>query len=143
MVIKVFNEFQSMEEDVGCDEVKAQSSNQIDNHEEAQDKEETVESELMQADQEEETKDYPQLSQNQSTSSITLKLNKLNCDSSSSEDPKPGPSNSAADFDLEVNHLFNFIKKLLTDWKYLLRYLTLGQVAPMKNVGTLTRREVK
>jgi len=37
----------------------------------------------------------------QSTSSLTVKLNKLNCESTS-EDPKPGPSNSAADFDLEV-----------------------------------------
>ena len=37
----------------------------------------------------------------QSTSSLTVKLNKLNCESTS-DDPKPGPSNSAADFDLEV-----------------------------------------
>ena len=42
-----------------------------------------------------------------STSSLTLKLNKHNCESgtSISDEPKPGPSNSAADFDLEVrNH---------------------------------------
>ena len=38
----------------------------------------------------------------QSTSSLTVKLNKLNCQSVSSEEPRPGPSNSAADFDLEV-----------------------------------------
>jgi len=39
-----------------------------------------------------------------STSSLTMKLNKLNCESSTSisDEPKPGPSNSAADFDLEV-----------------------------------------
>ena len=39
-----------------------------------------------------------------STSSLTMKLNKLNCESgtSFSDEPKPGPSNSAADFDLEV-----------------------------------------
>ena len=38
----------------------------------------------------------------QSTSSLTVKLNKLNCQSVSSDEPRPGPSNSAADFDLEV-----------------------------------------
>ena len=39
-----------------------------------------------------------------STSSLTMKLNKLNCESNTSisDEPKPGPSNSAADFDLEV-----------------------------------------
>ena len=36
------------------------------------------------------------------TSSPCPKLNKLNCDNVS-EEPTPGPSNSAADFDLEVS----------------------------------------
>ena len=100
-----FTAFQSMEEDAGCDEVKTQqSSNQTtDNHEEVQETGGEIAEESMQANQEDETKDCP--SQHQSTSSITLKLNKLNCDSSSSDDPKPGPSNSAADFDLEVKYL--------------------------------------
>ena len=42
-----------------------------------------------------------------STSSLTMKLNKLNCESgtSFSDEPKPGPSNSAADFDLEVGEM--------------------------------------
>ena len=33
------------------------------------------------------------------TQPLAAKLNKLTCDN---EEPKPGPSNSAADFDLEV-----------------------------------------
>ena len=103
-------EFQSMEEDVGCEEVQSESSNQTtDKHAAAAQDKETADTELMQGDQEEETQDCgqsSQASQHQSTSSLTLKLNKLNCDSSScSEEPKPGPSNSAADFDLEVNQL--------------------------------------
>ena len=40
--------------------------------------------------------------QHKSTSSLTVKLNKLNCESHCGDDPQPGPSNSAADFDLEV-----------------------------------------
>ena len=101
-----------MEEDVGCEEVQSESSSSnqtTDKHAAAAQDKETVDTELMQGDREEETQDCgqsSQASQHQSTSSLTLKLNKLNCDSSScSEEPKPGPSNSAADFDLEVNHL--------------------------------------
>ena len=36
------------------------------------------------------------------SSSGCVKLNKLDCDNAS-EEPTPGPSNSAADFDLEVS----------------------------------------
>ena len=38
------------------------------------------------------------------SSSSCVKLNKLDCDNVS-EEPTPGPSNSAADFDLEVSSL--------------------------------------
>jgi len=41
----------------------------------------------------------PPTSSPELTQPITAKLNKLTCDT---DDPKPGPSNSAADFDLEV-----------------------------------------
>ena len=34
-----------------------------------------------------------------------VKLNKLDCDNVVSEEPTPGPSNSAADFDLEVSSI--------------------------------------
>ena len=40
------------------------------------------------------------------SSSGCAKLNKLDCDNQrGSEEPTPGPSNSAADFDLEVSSL--------------------------------------
>ena len=49
--------------------------------------------------------------QHKSTSSLTVKLNKLNCESHCGDDPQPGPSNSAADFDLEVKkNLFHIVR---------------------------------
>ena len=45
----------------------------------------------------------PETATSSGSSSGSVKLNKLNCDNVS-EEPTPGPSNSAADFDLEVSY---------------------------------------
>ena len=89
-----------MDKDVGSQQEAVTHPN-IEESEINQEEEVEDNSTLMQQNQE----DTRASDQHQSTSSITTKLNKLNCEGSSSslsDDPKPGPSNSAADFDLEV-----------------------------------------
>ena len=75
------------------------------------------------------------------SSSGCVKLNKLDCDNAS-EEPTPGPSNSAADFDLEVSSLVAMVLRVLMV-RLVCRYLTLAPVVPMKNAGKSTRKEAK
>ena len=79
------------------------------------------------------------------SSSGCAKLNKLDCDNAS-EEPTPGPSNSAADFDLEVSSQSGANGDHGDHGDHVLalrRYLTLAPVVLMKNAGKSTRKEAR
>ena len=75
------------------------------------------------------------------SSSGCVKLNKLDCDNAS-EEPTAGPSNSTADFDLEVSRAVQSGPVQCSN-SGLCRFLTLAPVVPMKNAGKSTRKEAR